>query len=44
MALLTKDGLDRVIQLLVNEGLVDATAVAQVQAEVVQTNSRWWRR
>ena len=37
MALLTKDGLDRVIQLLVNEGLVDATAVAQVQAEVVQT-------
>jgi len=37
VALLTKDGLDRVIQLLVNEGLVDATAVAQVQAEVVQT-------
>lgn len=37
MALLTKDGLERVIQLLVNEGLVDAAAVAQVQAEVAQT-------
>lgn len=37
MALLTKDGLERVIQLLVSEGLVDAAAVAQVQAEVVQT-------
>lgn len=37
MALLTKDGLDRVMQLLVSEGLVDANAVAQVQAEVVQT-------
>lgn len=37
MALLTKDGLDRVIQLLIDEGLVDANAVAQVQAEVAQT-------
>lgn len=37
MALLTKDGLERVIQLLVNEGLVDVAAVAQVQAEVAQT-------
>lgn len=37
MALLTKDGLERVIQLLVNEGLVDTDAVAQVQAEVVQS-------
>ena len=37
MALLTKDGLERVIQLLVNEGLVGADAVAQVQAEVVQS-------
>ena len=37
MALLTKDGLDRVIQLLINEGLVDANEVANVQAEVVQT-------
>lgn len=38
MALLTKDGLDRVIQLLVNEGLVDAQAVQTVQAEVEQTH------
>ena len=37
MALLTKDGLDRVIQLLVNEGLVDAGEVAGVQQEVAQT-------
>jgi len=37
VALLTKDGLERVIQLLVNEGLVDGAAVAQVQAEVAQT-------
>ncbi len=37
MALLTKDGLDRVIQLLVNEGLVDAGEVASVQQEVAQT-------
>lgn len=37
MALLTKDGLDRVIQLLVNEGLVDANEVATVQQEVAQT-------
>ncbi len=37
MALLTKDGLDRVIQLLVNEGLVDVNALAGVQAEVAQT-------
>lgn len=37
MALLTKDGLDRVIQLLVNEGLVDANEVAQTQQEVART-------
>lgn len=37
MAQLTKEGLDKVIQLLVNEGLVDAGAVAAVQAEVQQT-------
>lgn len=37
MALLTKDGLDRVIQLLVNEGLVDANEVANLQQEVAQT-------
>lgn len=37
MALLTKDGLDRLIQLLVGEGLVDADAVAAVQQEVAQT-------
>lgn len=37
MALLTKDGLDRVIQLLVSEGLADAAMVQQVQAEVAQT-------
>ncbi len=35
--MLTKDGLDRVIQLLVNEGLVDANEVAQTQQEVAQT-------
>lgn len=37
MALLTKDGLDRVVGLLVDEGLVDAAAVASVQEEVAQT-------
>lgn len=37
MALLTRDGLDKVIQLLVGEGLVDEQTVAQVQAEVAQT-------
>lgn len=37
MALLTKDGLDKVIQLLINEGLVDVDAVAAVQQEVAQT-------
>ena len=38
MALLTKDGLDRVIQLLISEGLVDAAAVAAVQEEVARTH------
>ena len=38
MALLTKDGLDRVIQLLITEGLVDAAAVQAVQGEVAQTH------
>lgn len=37
MALLTKDGLDKVIQLLVSEGLVDVDELAQVQQEVAQT-------
>ncbi len=37
MALLTKDGLERVIGLLQAEGLVDPQAVAQVQQEVLQT-------
>lgn len=37
MALLTKDGLQKVIELLINEGLVDADDVARVQAEVEQT-------
>ncbi len=37
MALLTKDGLDRVIALLVNGGLVDPADVARVQQEVLQT-------
>ncbi len=37
MALLTKDGLDKVIQLLITEGLVDAEAVVQVQQEAEQT-------
>ena len=37
MALLTRDGLDKVIQLLVGEGLVDEQTVAQVQVEVAQT-------
>lgn len=36
MALLTKDGLDRVIQLLVAEGLVAAESVSQAQADAVQ--------
>jgi len=37
VALLTKDGLERVIQLLVNEGLVDVNELSRVQAEVAQT-------
>ncbi len=37
MALLTKDGLESVINLLVSEGLLDAAALAQVQTEVQQT-------
>ena len=37
MALLTKEGLDRVLELLVGEGLVDSNAVAEVQSEVAQT-------
>ncbi len=37
MALLTKDGLDRVIALLVGDGLADPNEVARVQQEVVQT-------
>ncbi len=37
MALLTKDGLDRVIGLLVGSGLVDAADVQRVQQEVAQT-------
>ncbi len=37
MALLTKDGLAKVIQLLINEGLVDVDAVTAVQQEVAQT-------
>lgn len=37
VALLTKDGQDRVIRLLVDEGLVAAEDVASVQAEVAQT-------
>lgn len=37
MALLTKDGLERVIKLLIDEGLVSAPAVAAVQQEVAQT-------
>lgn len=38
MALLTKDGLDRVIQLLISEGLVDQAAVQSVQEEVERTH------
>ena len=38
MALLTKDGLDRVIQLLISEGLVDQAAVQAVQEEVERTH------
>ncbi len=37
MALLTKDGLESVTNLLVSEGLLDAAVLAQVQAEVQQT-------
>lgn len=37
MALLTKDGLERVVQLLIGEGLVDAAVVQQVQTEVAQS-------
>ncbi len=37
MALLTKDGLDRVIALLVSDGLVDPDELARVQTEVAQT-------
>lgn len=37
MALLTKDGLDRVIALLVGDGLVDPDELARVQNEVTQT-------
>lgn len=37
MALLTKDGLDQVIALLVGGGLVDPAEVARVQKEVEQT-------
>lgn len=36
MALLTKDGLDRIIALLVGSGLVDPAEVQRVQAEVAQ--------
>lgn len=37
MALLTKDSLDRVIELLINEGLVDKDDVARAQQEIVQS-------
>ncbi len=37
MALLTKEGLDRLIALLVNEGLVDANEVVRIQKEVETT-------
>ncbi len=37
MALLTKESLQRVIELLVSEGLVDTNDVQQVQSEVAQT-------
>lgn len=37
MALLTKEGLERVIELLVNAGLVDRAEVQRVQQEVAQT-------
>lgn len=37
MALLTKDGLDRVIALLTGDGLADPNEVARVQKEVEQT-------
>ncbi len=38
MALLTRDGLQKVIELLLSEGLVDPDDLAQVQANVAQTN------
>ncbi len=37
MALLTKDGLTRVIDLLIGEGLVDPAEIARVRTEVEQT-------
>lgn len=37
MALLTKEGLDRVIELLVSEGLADPAEVQRVQQEVART-------
>lgn len=37
MALLTKDGLERVIELLVSEGLIDKADVTRVQQEVAQS-------
>lgn len=36
MALLTKEGLDRIVQLLITEGLVDAGAVTAVQNDATQ--------
>lgn len=37
MALLTKEGLDRVVELLVSEGLADPAEVQRVQQEAAQT-------
>ena len=37
MALLTKEGLDRVVELLVSEGLADPAEVQRVQREAAQT-------
>ncbi len=37
MALLTRDGMDRVIGLLINEGLVDGEVVNSVKEEIAQT-------
>ncbi len=37
MALLTKDGVDQVISILINAGLVDRNEVARVQQEVAQS-------